>query len=324
MCLKFMGAISAFCMLCLPAYALAQSATTTDAASTSTATTATTTSPTTTPVTPPTNVDVEAKVRAYFADVPIMAAIAKCESEFRQYSGSGSLHGGAGNAMIGVFQIHSGVHQDFAKTKGMDIETLDGNLAYARYLYANEGTTPWLSSSSCWKTTSASAPGTLTLNLSIGQENAEVLTLQKMLNAAGFTLAESGPGSPGNETSRFGALTKAAVRKFQCEAKVVCEGDEGSTGFGRVGPKTRAALSQYSLARAAPNSDPASSTGAPAAPAPAIQVNVTTSSGSGSGSSSGSSSGSASASIPVEAAQVDALQKQILELQKKIAELMDT
>src|SRR3989344_1764246 len=211
------------------------------------------------------NDDVEARVRAYFADVPVMANIAKCESEFRQFGASGALHGGMGGSMIGVFQIHEDVHADYAKERGMDIYSLDGNLAYAQHLYEKEGTTPWDSSASCWEGMAlASAtprivtanPNPLgdapmivnqiippfTSNLSMGMENAEVQTLQRFLNGAGFTIIESGPGSPGNETTRFGALTRAAVMKFQCAKGIVCDGDERSTGYGYFGARTRAAL----------------------------------------------------------------------------------
>lgn len=197
------------------------------------------------------NENIESRVREYFTDVPIMISIAKCESEFRQFGSSGALHGGAGGAMIGVFQVHETVHGDFARDNGMDISTLEGNLAYARYLYEREGTRPWLSSFPCWNKetvnpeSASSAPqesSMLSINLSMGMEHESVRTLQKMLNGAGFVIADSGPGSVGNETIRFGALTRAAVRKFQCEKLSVCDGDEYTTGYGFVGSRTRAVL----------------------------------------------------------------------------------
>jgi trimeric autotransporter adhesin len=43
----------------------------------------------------------------------------------------------------------------------------------------------------------------------------EVRTLQKYLNSLGFTVASSGPGSPGNETNYFGPATQKAVAAFQ-------------------------------------------------------------------------------------------------------------
>jgi hypothetical protein len=37
----------------------------------------------------------------------------------------------------------------------MDIYSLEGNMAYAKFLYENEGTKPWRSSSKCWESTAA-------------------------------------------------------------------------------------------------------------------------------------------------------------------------
>lgn len=55
-------------------------------------------------------------------------------------------------------------------------------------------------------------------------------------------MAVDGPGSPNNETEKFGVLTREAVQKFQCAKGIACDGDESSTGYGYVGPRTRAAL----------------------------------------------------------------------------------
>lgn len=202
------------------------------------------------------NVDVESAVRAYFAETPVMIPIAKCESKFRQYTDNGNpLYGGAGGKMVGVFQIHSDVHASFARGKGMDIETLDGNMEYAKYLYEREGTQPWISSFPCWgkevsTETEANSTGPITVNLSFGMEHPQVLVLQKMLNEKEYVIAPDGPGSPGNETQKFGSLTRLAVRKFQCEQMSICGGDEHSTGYGYVGSKTRVALAGAGTAQA--------------------------------------------------------------------------
>jgi streptogramin lyase len=69
-----------------------------------------------------------------------------------------------------------------------------------------------------------------------------VKSLQQILNSLGFTLTQTGPGSPGNETEVFGALTRQAVQKFQCEKKIICSGTPSTTGYGQVGPRTREAI----------------------------------------------------------------------------------
>lgn len=98
------------------------------------------------------------------------------------------------------------------------------------------------SSSSTIAVASTINADSLTATLSMGMISPQVLLLQQLLNAEGFTLATSGPGSPGNETTKFGSLTRAAVQKFQCAKNIVCSGNEVTTGYGLVGPHTRAAL----------------------------------------------------------------------------------
>ncbi len=48
-------------------------------------------------------------------------------------------------------QINEHFHLDKALELGYDIYTIEGNLAYGKYLYYKEGTAPWVSSASCWK-----------------------------------------------------------------------------------------------------------------------------------------------------------------------------
>ncbi len=187
-------------------------------------------------------------VRTAFVDAPVMIDIARCESKFTQFNSNGTfLRGGMGQKMIGIFQIYEDIHATYAKGIGMDIYTTEGNMAYARHLYEREGTQPWLSSFPCWgkevNTSTAAAPAdTLTLNLSMGMEHPQIMLLQKTLNAKGYVVSPDGPGSVGQETQKFGALTRVAVRTFQCAEMQICDGDEHSTGYGFVGSKTRAAL----------------------------------------------------------------------------------
>ena len=93
----------------------------------------------------------EAQVRTYFWDLPVMSAIARCESEFTQFNPSGTvLHGGYKKSMIGIYQI-APMHISEATSLGLDINTIAGNMAYARHLYDVNGTSPWLDSKWCWQ-----------------------------------------------------------------------------------------------------------------------------------------------------------------------------
>lgn len=98
-----------------------------------------------------TYISAEDAVKAYFADIPIMIEVARCESRFRHYDTTGDvLRGIVNNLDRGVMQINEGYHLSDSKKLGYDILTLEGNMAYARYLYEKQGTRPWLSSSPCW------------------------------------------------------------------------------------------------------------------------------------------------------------------------------
>jgi len=83
-------------------------------------------------------------------------------------------------------------------------------------------------------------------NLSVGTEGDDVVYLQVILNSDPSTrLAESGPSSPGHETTSFDELTKTAVIKFQekYEDEILKPlGLEHGTGY--VGLTTRAKLNQ--------------------------------------------------------------------------------
>ncbi len=102
--------------------------------------------------------NVEAYVRNYFKDIPILAEVSRCESGFRQFGKDGKvLRGMAVPADVGVMQINEKYHGARAKKLGYDIYTLDGNLGYARYLYEHGGDNgdslgnrPWLASAPCW------------------------------------------------------------------------------------------------------------------------------------------------------------------------------
>lgn len=80
-------------------------------------------------------------------------------------------------------------------------------------------------------------------NLNTGMTSSDVKRLQQLLNSDPDTrVAVSGIGSSGNETNYFGLLTQKAVQKFQCKYNIVCLGTPQTTGYGNLGPKTRAKI----------------------------------------------------------------------------------
>lgn len=81
----------------------------------------------------------------------ILSRIAFCESTKQQYGKNGSvLQGKVDSRDTGLFQINTKYHLKTAKSKGIDIYTIEGNVDYALYLYKTQGTRPWNSSKPCW------------------------------------------------------------------------------------------------------------------------------------------------------------------------------
>lgn len=90
-------------------------------------------------------------VETYFGDAPILTAIAGCESRFRHFDKNGYIIRGEINWQdVGVMQINEYFHLGAANSLGYNLYSLEGNLAYARYLFEKEGTRPWNASKSCW------------------------------------------------------------------------------------------------------------------------------------------------------------------------------
>jgi peptidoglycan hydrolase-like protein with peptidoglycan-binding domain len=87
---------------------------------------------------------------------------------------------------------------------------------------------------------SSSVSAVFTIGLKKGMSNGDIKRLQQLLNSDPDTkIADSGIGSPGNETEYFGSLTEIAIKKLQSKYGLASEGD---AGYGYVGPKTRAKL----------------------------------------------------------------------------------
>jgi hypothetical protein len=97
-------------------------------------------------------ITLEAYVREYFIETPILAEIARCESTFRHIDKKTGqvLRGVVNKSDVGLLQVNEYYHGQKAGDLGFDLTTVDGNLAYAKYLYDKEGTKPWSASQKCW------------------------------------------------------------------------------------------------------------------------------------------------------------------------------
>jgi hypothetical protein len=103
-----------------------------------------------------TPVNTEAVVRTYFADIPVMIEVARCESHFTHELTDGSvLQGRIDSADTGVMQINKRYHQATATAMQLDLDDLQDNMTYARHLYETQGVRPWSASSACWGNTLA-------------------------------------------------------------------------------------------------------------------------------------------------------------------------
>jgi hypothetical protein len=92
----------------------------------------------------------------------------------------------------------------------------------------NTGTNPSLAPSS----TAVSTSINFTRDLTVGSQGNDVKALQEYLNNHSFTVASSGAGSPGNESTYFGPATQTALIKFQTAKNIV-------PASGYFGAKTR-------------------------------------------------------------------------------------
>jgi len=98
----------------------------------------------------------EAIVRSYFADIPIMIEVARCESTFRHDLADGTvLLGFVDSDDTGVMQINKRFHLSDAQARDLDLYDLYDNMAFARDLYERQGVQPWSASMPCWGNTLA-------------------------------------------------------------------------------------------------------------------------------------------------------------------------
>lgn len=98
-----------------------------------------------------TNEEAIALLNQTFKDAPVMIEIAKCESKLRQWDQNGEVLRGVVNPKDrGMFQVNEYYHLTESERLGYDIYSAEGNIAYAKFLYQSNGTTPWKSSAECW------------------------------------------------------------------------------------------------------------------------------------------------------------------------------
>jgi hypothetical protein len=92
----------------------------------------------------------------------------------------------------------------------------------------------------------APAASSFTRTLSVGMSGNDVLRLQRLLNSLGFTIAASGPGSPGHENTYFGPATKQALIRFQeTYAQDILTPAGLTKGTGSLGPATRRKIDSF-------------------------------------------------------------------------------
>jgi len=112
------------------------------------------------------------------------------------------------------------------------IEELQAQInALLAQLSALQGTTTTTTTGSSY---SACAGVVFSGYLRVGSVGQDVKCLQQIMNGQGYTVATSGAGSAGNETTYFGSLTLAAVQKWQAA--------QGWIIATQVGPKSIALL----------------------------------------------------------------------------------
>jgi peptidoglycan hydrolase-like protein with peptidoglycan-binding domain len=82
-----------------------------------------------------------------------------------------------------------------------------------------------------------SSPTSFSRDLAVGSTGSDVTLLQQ-------TLFNDGDYPQDLITGYFGPLTEAAVKVFQSKYGIISYGSPYSTGYGSVGPKTRARLTE--------------------------------------------------------------------------------
>jgi len=85
-----------------------------------------------------------------FPKDPVMVLVAKAESGMRQFDKDGNVIVNKKTNDVGLFQISVKYHGETAKRLGLDIYTLEGNIAYTKYLLKTQGLNAWVHSRIRW------------------------------------------------------------------------------------------------------------------------------------------------------------------------------
>lgn len=95
---------------------------------------------------------IEYAIREEFGELgDTMIKVAECESGLGQFDSKGEVLRGKINPQdVGIFQLNEFYHLKTAEKMDIDIYTVRGNIAYAKYLYEKNGLKDWEASRSCW------------------------------------------------------------------------------------------------------------------------------------------------------------------------------
>jgi len=149
---------------------------------------------------------------------------------------SGGGGGGGGGSAAPVATIPSTTPTPAAPASGLSVTQVEAILSLLSSFDADAATLANVRAVLYGQasTGTGAAVSAFVRNLELGMSGADVKALQVYLNTHGYVIASSGAGSPGNETTKFGGATKAALIKFQ-----KANGITPAAGY--FGPKTRAA-----------------------------------------------------------------------------------
>src|SRR3989344_257497 len=131
--------------------------------------------------------------------------------------GSGGGGGGGGGSAPVVIPAPSTPPASTPSSSGLSTTQVDAILSLLSSFGADQATIDNVKAALNGQATSGTGASVSAFvrNLEFGMSGADVKGLQVYLNTHGYVVASSGPGSPGNETTKFGGATRAALIKFQ-------------------------------------------------------------------------------------------------------------